>query len=267
MIKIKSPLRYPGGKSKFAQDILDRLPPGFDDEWEFREPFVGGGSIFLAVRQAFPDCKIWINDKNPEVFCFWTTVRDDLPKLVDYIRQIKSGLTDGEELYRTLLKSTSIDPVNRATNFFVLNRITFSGTTESGGYSPSAFQSRFTDSSINRLEKLQGLLDGVRITNLDFKVPVVASSESECCLFLDPPYLVAEKSKLYGKKGDLHSGFEHERLANDLAKTKKYWLMTYDNSIEIKELYKDFNREYIDLAYSMSKDKVGKEVLVNNYLY
>lgn len=48
MTEIKTPLRYPGGKSKALNQILPRIPL---DITEYREPFIGGGSVFLAVKQ------------------------------------------------------------------------------------------------------------------------------------------------------------------------------------------------------------------------
>jgi len=51
--KVKSPLRYPGGKSRALKHILPIIPK-FD---EFREPFLGGGSVFLALKQKYPNKK------------------------------------------------------------------------------------------------------------------------------------------------------------------------------------------------------------------
>ncbi|MHC5718217.1 MAG: DNA adenine methylase, partial [Nostoc sp.] len=76
---LKSPLRYPGGKSKAINQIAEYLPQSFD---EFREPFVGGGSVFIYLRQKFPDLKIWINDLNRELFLFWKLAQSDLAQLV-----------------------------------------------------------------------------------------------------------------------------------------------------------------------------------------
>ena len=62
---LKSPLRYPGGKSKAINQITEYLPNNFS---AFREPFVGGGSVFIYLKQKFPQIKFWINDLNMEVF-------------------------------------------------------------------------------------------------------------------------------------------------------------------------------------------------------
>jgi len=61
---IKSPLRYPGGKSK-AVNLIASLVSGFD---EFREPFLGGGSVFIYLKQRFPKKKFWVNDLHFNLF-------------------------------------------------------------------------------------------------------------------------------------------------------------------------------------------------------
>ena len=74
-VNIKSPLRYPGGKFKSIKQISQLLPEDFT---EYREPFVGGGSVFIYLKQQYPDLKIWINDLNPELFYFWKIAQSDL---------------------------------------------------------------------------------------------------------------------------------------------------------------------------------------------
>ena len=65
MSKIKSPLRYPGGKSRAIKQILPQIPVNIR---EYREPFFGGGSVFFAVKQLFGQQikTYWINDLNYE---------------------------------------------------------------------------------------------------------------------------------------------------------------------------------------------------------
>ena len=65
---IKSVLRYPGGKSKVAQKLLSLIPPNIK---EFREPMVGGGSVSPVLKQTLPHVKVWINDIDYDLVCFW----------------------------------------------------------------------------------------------------------------------------------------------------------------------------------------------------
>ncbi|MEH2448159.1 MAG: DNA adenine methylase [Nostoc sp.] len=266
---IKSPLRYPGGKSKAINQIVEYLPKNFS---EFREPFVGGGSVFIYLRQKFPHIKIWINDLNRELFFFWKFAQSDITQLVKEIRHIQVKYTDGKLLFTEL---TSVDVNNlsdleRAVRFFVLNRITFSGTVESGGFSQEAFHKRFTNSSIERLEKLEYILsENVKITNLDYSHLLKPEGEN-VFLFLDPPYFIATKSKLYGKNGNLHTSFEHQRFAEILQQCHHSWLITYDDSPRIRENFQWANISAWELQYGMNNYKQsgadkGKELFITNY--
>ncbi|MHC5594993.1 MAG: DNA adenine methylase [Nostoc sp.] len=266
---LKSPLRYPGGKSKAINQIVEYLPESFS---EFREPFVGGGSVFIYLRQKFPHVKIWINDLNRELFLFWKFAQSDLAHLVKEIRQIKVKYTDGKLLFTELtqVNVNNLSDLERAVRFFVLNRITFSGTVESGGFSQEAFHKRFTDSSIERLEKLENILsENVQITNLDYS-HLLKSEGEDVFIFLDPPYFSAEKSKLYGKRGDLHTSFEHQRFAEVLQQCYHRWLITYDDSLHIRENFQWANISEWELQYGMNNYKQGgaakgKELFITNY--
>ncbi|WP_041565940.1 DNA adenine methylase [Nostoc punctiforme] len=266
---IKSPLRYPGGKSKAINQIAEYLPDNFS---EFREPFVGGGSVFIYLRQKFPHIKIWINDLNRELFLFWKFAQCDLAHLVQEIRHIKVKYRDGKLLFTELasVDVNSLSDLERAVRFFVLNRITFSGTVESGGFSQEAFHKRFTNSSIDRLEKLEGILsENVQITNLDYS-HLLKSPGENIFLFLDPPYFSATKSKLYGKDGDLHTFFEHKRFAELLQQCHHRWLITYDDSSQIRENFQWANISAWELQYGMNNYKQsvaakGKELFITNY--
>ncbi|MBC1236243.1 DNA adenine methylase [Nostoc sp. 2RC] len=266
---LKSPLRYPGGKSKAINQIIEYLPEDFD---EFREPFVGGGSVFIYLKQKFPKLKIWINDLNRELFLFWKFAQSHLPQLVKEIRHIKAKYTDGKLLFTELatINVNHLSDFDRAVRFFVLNRITFSGTVESGGFSQEAFHKRFTNSSIERLEKLEPILaKNVEITNLDYN-HLLNKEGKKVFLFLDPPYFSATKSKLYGKDGNLHTSFQHQRFAELLQQCHHRWLITYDDSPQIRENFQWANISEWQLQYGMNNYKQssaakGKELFITNY--
>ena len=224
---IKSPLRYPGGKSR-AIGTISQILPSFD---EFREPFVGGGSVFVYLKQLFPKKKFWVNDLYFELFKFW-------------------------EMSQTA--------------FFIYNRITFSGTSLSGGYSEAAFKGRFTESSIQRLSEFATLVHhNTQITNLDYQ-EVVEKKGKNVFIFLDPPYYSATKSALYGKNGHLHKAFDHQKFAQTMQQCKHKWLITYDDSPYIRELFSFANITPWTLTYGMrnvtdSSDQKGKELFISNY--
>ena len=266
---IKSPLRYPGGKSRAIQQMRHLLPKEFE---EYREPFVGGGSFFIYLKQVYPKIKIWINDLNPELYYFWKYAQIDSEKLANEIFKIKEKRTNGQELFNELVNTNSenLSEFERAVRFFVLNRITFSGVVESGGYSQMAFVGRFTESSIQRVAKLGNLLEGVKITHFDYR-EVLADGGKEVFTFLDPPYFKATKSKLYGKNGILHTSFNHDDFAKEMKKCRHSWLITYDDSPEIRKNFEFANIYHWVLQYGMNNYKQGKaekgnELFISNYI-
>lgn len=265
---IKSPLRYPGGKSRAIPQMKYLLPGEFD---EYREPFVGGGSFFIYLKQAYPELKMWINDINPELYLFWKYAQKNSDELAAEILKIKSQNSDGRKLFTEMVNAevVNLSEFERAVRFFVLNRITFSGVSESGGYSSMAFAGRFTESAIRRVAELGKLLEGIKITSLDYR-DVLSSGGKEVFTFLDPPYLKATKSKLYGKDGVLHTGFNHREFAAAMKVCNHSWLITYDNSPEIRKHFEFANMYEWELQYGMNNYKQnnsskGSELFISNY--
>lgn len=264
---IKSPLRYPGGKSRAVKEI-DPLVPNFD---EFREPFVGGGSVYIHFKQKYPNKKFWINDLYPGLFKFWEMCQKDVNSVVYQVLEWKSKFPNGKELHKFLTENVSkFNDTERASAFFIFNRITFSGTSESGGFSEQSFKGRFTPSSIERLKKLGDILSNTKITNFDYQEVVEAEGEN-VFIFLDPPYYSSAGSALYGRNGNLHKTFDHHRFAKVMKNCKHKWLITYDDSKFIRELFSFAKIVSWDLTYGMrnitpESNQNGKELFISNYL-
>lgn len=277
MIKnAKSPLRYPGGKSRAIKQILPLIPTKIT---EFREPFVGGGSVFFAIRNIFGSNikSYWINDLNYDLYCFWKQARDNVSALVDELTKIHTTTKDGRALFEELTKDKDLlcndkdmlSEFERAVRFFVLNRITFSGVVDSGGYSQGAYEKRFTRSSIDRVEMISRALSDVKITNEDYTASLF-DENNDVFIFLDPPYLKATESKLYGTRGTLHTTFNHKQFADNMKKCPHKWLITYDDSPKIRELFDFADVCEWTLQYGMNnyrKDSAakGKELFIKNY--
>ena len=272
----KSPLRYPGGKSRALKQILPHVPLNIS---EFREPFVGGGSVFFAIRSLFQDRikSYWINDLNYDLYCFWKEVRDNASDLVAALRETHTITTDGRALFEelTLTKDqlnqnrNALCEFQRAVRFFILNRITFSGIVDSGGYSQSAYEKRFTDSSIERVKNISPHLSGIKITNDNYTEALFQEGDN-VFIFLDPPYWKATESKLYGVRGTLHTTFDHAQFAENMRKCQHKWLITYDDSPVIRELFDFAEIQEWTLQYGMNNYRKasaakGNELFIKNY--
>ena len=264
---IKSPLRYPGGKSR-SVDLISTIIPEFD---EFREPFLGGGSIFIYAKQRFPNKKFWINDLYFELYKFWEMTQKDVDALIDKVYEWRNQFPVGKELHKFLNENlATFNDLERGAAFFIYNRITFSGTSLSGGFSEGAFTGRFTESSIQRLNQFAKVINGSTITNLDYEDLVKKEGEN-VFIFLDPPYYSATKSALYGKNGNMHKSFDHVKFADTMKNCTHKWLITYDDSEYIRDLFSFANIMPWELMYGMrnvteGSDQKGKELFISNYL-
>jgi DNA adenine methylase len=268
----RSPLRYPGGKQKAIAQIAAMLP---GSAREFREPMVGGGSVYFHARSVGMAQKYWINDQFKELVAFWRTVQNpsSCRRLMNELEALRSSFSSPAEIKEYFLAARLERPrsdYRAALLFFFFNRVTFSGTTRAGGFSSAASTARFTASSIQRLASLPAALADTAITNDDFE-SVITKPGSDVFVFLDPPYYTAQK--LYGRNGSLHS-FDHERLARVLKKRKNdiRFLITYDDCPEIRSLYSSWSTIVPwQLQYGMNNcskgnlSKLGSELFIKNY--
>jgi DNA adenine methylase len=251
---IKSPLRYPGGKSRAVKIISKYIPKGTK---ELCSPFFGGGSFEIFCAQN--GIRVYGYDSFRPLVDFWQILLTDPITLADSVERYRPLRREKfYELQKVQLESKS--KLERATLFFVLNRTSYSGSTLCGGMASGGRDNnpRFTKSSIERLRNFK--IDNLSVEFADFKKSI--PRHKNMLLYLDPPYLI--DSKLYGRKGDLHRDFDHDGLAKILKKRNK-WILSYNNSKEIRELYSDFAISYPDWKYGMSNDKSSREVLIFSY--
>lgn len=244
---IKSPLRYPGGKSRAVSRILDLLPPDIE---RLCSPFIGGGSVELAL--AARGVEVFAYDAFPPLVNFWRTLLEDAAGLADAVERYYPMRKDA--FYALQKQHADIaDPVESAAAFFALNRCSFSGTTLSGGMSPG--HPRFTAACINRLGDFK--LQHLHVARADFGESIPRHRDD--FLYLDPPYCIA--SKLYGTRGDHHHDFDHERLAKLLARHDN-WLLSYNDCEMVRDMYNGYLFKTPTWTYGMNASKVSNEVLI-----
>ena len=245
----RSLLRYPGGKSRAVKTIRSYIPEGTS---ELCAPFLGGASVELSC--AADGIQVHGADAFAPVVNFWTQSQEN-PVLLS--EQVKRYHPLGREKFYNLQKvyTTIEDDLQRAAVFYVLNRSSYSGTTLSGGMSPN--HPRFTVSSIDRLRDFRA--DNLSIKCADFQETI--EDHPDTLLYLDPPY--ANGEKLYGNRGDMHEGFDHERLAAIL-KSRNGWILSYNDHPQVLDLYAGYHFYTPAWQYGMSNNKKSKEVLVVN---
>ena len=273
MKSLKTPLRYPGGKSR-ACTKLDTYIPDLREYKEYREPFLGGGSVAIHITKKYPHLQVWVNDLYEPLVNFWKTLQDDGYALYKRLQELKSRYPDegsAKGLFleaKELVNDDSVSPLYRACAFYVINKCSFSGLTESSSFSRQASVSNFSMRGIEKLQGYSQIIKDWKITNGRYQQ--LLSDEKSVFTYLDPPYDI--NSNLYGKKGDMHKSFDHDGFATICDRFVGPQLISYNSSQLIKDRFKDYEVGEFDLTYTMRsvgeymrEQKERKELLLFNY--
>jgi len=275
MKSLKTPLRYPGGKSR-ACVKMDQYFPDLREYAEFREPFLGGGSVAIHVSKKYPHLKITVNDLYEPLINFWTQLQQFGGDLTDKIRNYKSTHPEpvsAKELFlecKNRINDKSLDCIERAAAFYIVNKCSFSGLTESSSFSQQASNSNFSMRGIEKLPGYSDIISHWHINQYSYEYCFRTDIHDDLFMYLDPPYDI--KDNLYGKKGDMHKGFDHDKFAEDCSQSQVHQLISYNSDQLVKDRFKDWNVGEFDLTYTMRsvgdymrEQKTRKELLLFNY--
>tara|TARA_B100001996_G_scaffold367491_1_gene339180 strand:+ start:843 stop:1679 length:837 start_codon:yes stop_codon:yes gene_type:complete len=270
---LKTPLRYPGGKSRAVSKLFQYIPD-LNNHKEFREPFLGGGSVALEITKRYPNISIWVNDLYEPLYNFWCELQHNGQDLQDSIWSLKNQHPD-RVTARELFNKSKVD-VNdqeksnfaRASSFYIVNKCSFSGLTESSSFSPQASESNFSYRGIERLSEYSKLIEGWTITNLSYER--MLSDEKDTFVYLDPPYDI--KDNLYGKKGAMHKGFDHDIFAEECDRFTSPMLISYNSDQIVKDRFNEWTVREFAHTYTMrstgcyNKEQAKrKELVLLNY--
>ena len=270
----KTPLRYPGGKSR-ACTKMDQYLLKVSDCREYREPFLGGGSVAIYITKKYPKLDIWVNDLYEPLYNFWRVLQDDGNALYETLCDLKSRHPETESAKELFLKSkeylndeSNNDSLQRAVSFYTINKCSFSGLTESSSFSKQASDSNFSMRGIEKLPGYTKIIENWKITNDSYDY--LMDNEWDTFVYLDPPYDI--KDNLYGKKGSMHKGFNHDRFAKDCDECFMPQLISYNSDQLVKDRFKKWRAAEFDLTYTMRsvgeymrEQKKRKELLLFNY--
>jgi site-specific DNA-adenine methylase len=274
MKSLKTPLRYPGGKSR-ACEKMGSYFPDLRDYSEFREPFLGGGSVAIYITKKYPNLDIWVNDLYEPLVNFWQQLQmfgyDLKSELVD-LKNANNTPDKARELFlqsKERINDKTVSNFDRAVAFYVVNKCSFSGLTESSSFSQQASNSNFSMRGIEKLLAYSSLISKWRITNYSYDY--LLDGDTTAFVYLDPPYDI--KDNLYGHKGSMHKGFDHDKFAADCDfHYPMHQLISYNSDQLVKNRFKNWNAAEFDLTYTMRsvgeymrEQKQRKELLLFNY--
>ena len=247
-IENESPLRYPGGKARACNVIMEVIEARTDlrQFTHLISPFFGGGSFEFHFQNKYK-VPVKANDKFHPLYIFWNAARYKNAQLCDTIEELRPVTEQEFQQYRASILEVEV-PVTKAAYYFIVNRCSFSGFTLSGAFSPEASKERFTQTSIGRIRDLD--LRFVDFSCQDCNDFINSNANSTSLIFLDPPYYLGNASTLYGADCDLHEPFDHQRLFNTL-KLKENWVLCYNDCEYVKELYEGYDIVEVDWKCGM----------------
>jgi len=257
------PFRYPGGKH-YAQRILRPFWQAVDHD-EYREPLVGGGSVFFNKAKVAYN---WLNDIDDELMTTYRVMSD--PDLREKLIELVSAEVASKDRWKEVFALVPQNALEVAYKFFYLNRTSFSGKMVSAAWGYRPRRSLPPQRWQERIRAAGQKLRGVKLTALDFEPVIHAPSRGkQTLIYVDPPYFRPPKKKHY------RHGFEradHDRLCKALRATQHKFFLTYDDMPEARSLYAWANIREVEFFYRVGDSsvrggsrKLGFELVITNY--
>lgn len=263
-----SPLRYPGGKFKLAAYVLETMKINNLQGGTYVEPFAGGAAIawFLLIEKHVNS--VYINDLNPSIHAFWHSVLRDTDRLCELIENTEVTI---DEWYRQkfIFEQPSSTLLERGFSTFFLNRTNRSGIIKGGVIGGKDQTGNYKlDCRFNREALIKQIIsiserrDSINLTNLDavqFIDEVLPELDDNVLVNIDPPYYVKGK----GLYQDFFEHNDHCRLYQSVRNIRQPWIVTYDDTPEINEIYSEFSPQPFGLTYTAQAKRKGTEVIIH----
>jgi DNA adenine methylase len=264
-MKLASPLRFPGGKWRFAP-FLERLIDinGLAD-CEYVEPYAGGASLALSLLLSDTVSAIHLNDLDPAIYAFWDSALKRTREFSRLIAEAPLNVTEWQRQKETYRKGARAGRLALGFATFYLNRTNHSGIMSGGiigGRSQTGewrMHARFNrDDLRQRIERLSLLRDRIRLYNED-ALSFVRSRQfaRNTLIYFDPPYFRPGKRALYLNAYDKTA---HREVSTVVRRLSCPWLVSYDDVPEIRALYDRFASRRISLLHTAGSPHVGKEI-------
>ena len=262
-----SPLRYPGGKTKIAPLVNAIMENAKIKNGVYIEPFAGGAGVALTLLLRNNVSHIVINDMDTTIYAFWYSVLNYNEEFIQLIKDTPITIEEWYNQKKIFLNNNVKNILELGFATFFLNRTNRSGILKAGpigGYNQTGKYSidvRFNkEDLITRIKRIGEYRDKISLFNLEIKEfinSVLPEYESNAFVYFDPYY----------KKGhELYINFfkpeDHQVLAELIKQIKIDWMVTYDNTEEVKTIYKDREQKIYDLNYSLANKGKNSEIIV-----
>ena len=276
---MKPIIKWCGGKQQLLDKIKERLPVNFNkySYQKYYEPFLGGAAVLLDLNPT----NAVVNDINPELINMYLQVRDRVEEVIHHLtiydnqHEIWSDPKDYYYKVREYFNAElGTNTAQQAARFIYLNKHCFNGLyrVNKKGQFNVPFNGKLSGWSADQdhLRELSTRLKSVDIRCGSFEDTVKDAGTNDF-VFFDSPYtpITATSFTDYTKEGFSYE--DHVRLAKvfkELTNRGCYCMLTNHDTPLIRELYKDYKIEVVDVRRSINRKRdgrTGKEVIITNY--
>lgn len=262
-----SPLRYPGGKTKFYTYVKELLEHNGLIGETYIEPFAGGAGLALKLLLKNDVSRIVINDLDPAIYSFWYSVLNEAPEFCDRISNIKLTLEEWKKQREIYLRQDTTSPLDLGFATFFLNRTNVSGVVNGGIIGGKHQTGKYKlDARFNRDKLSKKILEiseqknRIVLFNQDAKEllnPQQLRKFYKVFINLDPPY-VKKGAQLYK---NAFNEEDHRELSQLVSSCRRKWIVTYDICPLVADLYHSYRSSYLDVTYSIQSSKKAKEYI------
>lgn len=233
------------------------------------EPYAGGAAIALDLLFSEYAQKIIINDLDYSIYSFWYSVLYYTEELCEMIRTIPITMDtwNRQKMIHNNVQDHSILEVGFST--FFLNRTNRSGIIEGGVIGGKEQKGKWKmnarynkEDLIRRIQRISKYRNRIEIHNVD-ACELINELRNELpkdtLFYIDPPYYLKGK-ELYQH----HYGHgDHIQVRDMLKRIKEQnWILTYDDTPQIHELYSGFRQTRYSLNYTAQRKRKGTEIMI-----
>jgi DNA adenine methylase len=267
--KLYTPLRYPGGKARFAPFIAETMLANGLDGGQYLEPYAGGAGVALELLFHGHASHIHINDLDPAINAFWISVTHHPEELLRLLHDTPIDMDQWFRWRRVLRGETEATLVERGFATLFMNRTNRSGILKAGVIGGMAqtgeykLDARLDKPTLSaRIERIAARADSITVYCEDAHALLSRCSDflpTQSLIYLDPPYYVKGR----GLYRNFYMHEDHLAIAKLLQSKKfeRHWVVSYDNVEEISAMYQMSEGLTYSLNYTAQKRYIGSEVM------
>lgn len=261
-----SPLRYPGGKARLFKYFQALISQNKLHDCHYVEPFCGGAALAIEMLDSYVVSTVHLNDFDRAIYAFWKSAVEDTDELCDLIEQSPVDMDTWHscrEIYRSSASANLLELgfatffLNRTNRSGILNAGVIGGLKQLGEWKLDARYNR--SNLIERIQRIGKMRPRITVTQYDainLLRDGLESSNPNILVYLDPPY-VDKGPKLYLNAYREH---DHRELAARVRQLTCPWVVSYDNTALVRELYEGYQEADMRLHYSAREhSRIGRE--------